>query len=198
MAAIKIGTDVLQVSSWGSWWFNEISSGDLPSAVNHTVTNQGKQSRFEIKIGTNQETVVLQTFKDMVSVQVHHGNQEGLLNSVGLMGQFTTGAMVARDTVTILEDPLLFGQEWQVRDDEESLFVKTREPQYPTQCRMPSSNNKDKAAMHRRRLGEHQVSQEDAEEACSQNFYRASGEFKNCVFDTLASNDLELALAGPF
>lgn len=183
------------MASYGAYWFNEISQGDLPSEVNHTVSNNGKQSRFEIRIGAQQESIVLQTFKDMVSVQVKHGDQASLLSSVGLMGQFTTGAMLARDRVTVLEDPVLFGQEWQLRDDEESLFVTTREPQYPTQCRMPA-DNKDKAATHRRRLGEHQVSQGDAEEACSKTFYRASGEFKNCVFDTLASNDLDLALAG--
>ena len=190
-----IGRDILQVASYGAYWINEMAQGQLPPEVNHTVSNDGKQSRFEIQIGVRHESIVLKTFKDMVSVEVNHANQESLMNSVGLMGQFSTGAMMARDNVTILEDPVVFGQEWQVRDDELSLFVTSREPQYPTQCRMPAPHDDSSATARRRRLGERQVSQDDAEEACARNLDRSSEEFKNCVFDTLASNDLELALA---
>ena len=197
-AAVMIGNDILQVSSWGNYMFNGISAAELPLAVSHSVMSE-KESKFEIHLGKNSERVVIKTFKDMVSVVVDHGNNESFHNSVGLMGQFNTGAMLARDNRTVIDDPILFGQEWQVRD-ERLLFTTARSPQYPTQCILPSSKttSSSAAASQRaaRRLGMTTVSREDAETACSHIL--GIREFQNCVFDTLASNDLELAQAGPF
>ena len=66
-----------------------------------------------------------------------------------MMGDFETGYMLARDGVTVLEDPNEFGMEWQVLDTEPKLFQNPeRFPQYPDNCVLP-----DKTKDIGRRLG---------------------------------------------
>lgn len=57
---------------------------------------------------------------------------------VGMMGEFGTGRMIARDGKTLMEDGDAFGQEWQVLNTETKLFQATRIPQHPQQCILPS------------------------------------------------------------
>jgi len=61
--------------------------------------------------------------KDVVSVKINPGPQghaaEMLLwfgNSAGLIGSLSNSKMIARDGVTVLDDPTTMGQEWQVQD----------------------------------------------------------------------------------
>lgn len=74
---------------------------------------------------------------------------------------------------------------------EPMLFVnQDRHPQYPEKCVLPDAAAKDQ----RRRLGG-SISQEAAEMACS----RWSSEAKSrCIYDVMATGDLELAEAGSY
>ena len=94
--------------------------------------------------------------------------------------------MLARDGTTELSDPNEFGQEWQVRTHEPRLFQNSeRYPQYPQKCVLPDL----RAAG--RRLG-HSLALEAAEEACA-HWTKNKNE---CIFDVMATGDLELAHAG--
>ena len=135
--------------------------------------------------------IQLGSFKDLVSVKVAGGNGTSphLASSVGLMGHYDNkGARVARDGQTVLEDPNAFGQEWQVNHNDPLLFRTKQAPQFPEACVMPTAT-----ASGRRRLGE-TLARNAAEEACAH-----WGEKKDmCVYDTLATGDLDMAHAGPF
>lgn len=123
-AALKIGDDILEVSSWGDYSYNGVVNALLPPAmgdlvgVSHEVISE-KESLFTIDAGHG-ITILVSAFKDIVSVEaIYPGDSavasQWLGNSTGLMGSFE-GQMVARDGTTVIEDPNDFGQEWQVLD----------------------------------------------------------------------------------
>ena len=107
-----------------------------------------------------------------------------------MLGNFATGQMLARDGTTVLEDHNAFGQGWQRREDEPDLFQASRLPQHPQQaCILP-----EEKATGRRRLNDSPVSMEAAEEACA----TAGAGKDTCIYDVLASGDLERAGSGAF
>lgn len=186
-AAIRIGNDTFEVESFGQYALNDIDNADLGAAganlsgypIVHSHPND-KQHIFEIMIGPY-ETISVTTFKDIVSVKIDDASASfHYFNSVGIMGSFGDGAMLARNGTTIIEDPDEFGQEWQVRSDEPMLFRTVRAPQYPQQkCILPSSDTKEE--QKRRRLGEHKITHEEAEEACAHLWDESSMEA--CIMD---------------
>jgi hypothetical protein len=81
--------------------------------VTRTQENE-KKHLFQVDLGGDTfDRLVISTFKDIVSVEIDRADSADFGNSVGLMGQFGTGKGLARDGVTVLDDPNLFGQEWQ-------------------------------------------------------------------------------------
>lgn len=187
-AAIRIGDDTLEVVSFGGYALNGIGNADLEDAeanlagykITHSRPND-KEHVFAISIGPH-ETITISTFKDIVSVMIDDG---GISNhydaSVGIMGSFVGGSMLARNGTVIMEDPHEFGQEWQVLSDEPMLFRTLRAPQFPQQkCRLPSSDG-TKDARHLRRLGENSITREAAEKACAH--LEAGSSKEACIFD---------------
>jgi hypothetical protein len=195
-AALRIGKDLLEVESQGVYWLNGVLSADLPNefsgfAFSHTQPTD-KQHAFEVYLG-GRERIKVKTYKDFVSVLIEQGGGKHFGDSVGLMGDFRMGHMIARDGKTVLDDANAFGQEWQVRDTEPSLFHTVRLPQHPQQvCTLPPPKQ---ANQLRRRLEESSsVSQLAAEKACEH-----WGEGKDdCVFDVLTTGDLEMAVEGAY
>jgi hypothetical protein len=194
-AVLRIGSDVLEVESQGVYWWNGVAGAALPAefsgfAFSHTQPTD-KQHVFEVHVDVH-ERIKLKTYKDFVSVLIEKGKSEHFLDSVGLMGDFTMGRMLARDGNTILDDPNAFGQEWQVLETEPILFNTVRLPQHPNVCTMPTPKQ---ASQLQRRLSEaSSVDQLAAEKACEH-----WGEGKDaCVFDVLATGDLEMAVAGAY
>jgi hypothetical protein len=191
-AVIRIGTNVLEVASKGDYCLNGVADADLPSefsgfAFSHSQPNDHPHV-FEVHLG-GRERIKLNTYKDFVSVLIEQGENKHLGDSVGLMGEFTTGHMLARTGKTILNDPNAFGQEWQVLENEPKLFQELRLPQHPQVCTLP--NPKEASALRRRRLAESPYLEKAAEVACAH-----WGEGKDdCIFDVLATGDLELAEA---
>jgi hypothetical protein len=139
------------------------------------------------------ERIKLKTYKDFVSVLIEQGHNKYFADSVGLMGDFRTGHMVARDGKAVMDDANAFGQEWQVLDTGPNLFQTARLPQHPQQvCTLPPPMQ---ASQLRRRLSQSSsVSQLAAEKACEH-----WGEGKDdCVFDVLTTGDLEMAMVGAY
>jgi hypothetical protein len=195
-AALRIGSDVLEVESQGVYYLNGVLSAVLPAefsgfAFSHTQPTN-KQHVFEVYLG-GRERIKLKTYKDFVSVLIEQGQKKHFGDSAGLMGDFTTGRMIGRDGKTVIDDANAFGQEWQVLETESSLFHTVRLPQHPNVCTMPPPMQ---ASQVRRRLlsESSSVDQLAAEKACEQ-----WGEGKDdCVFDVLTTGDLEMAVVGAY
>ena len=128
-AAVKIGEDMLQVSSFGEYFYNGVAQARLPvlMADKYELTHEQlskRKNRFTIKTG-QQERIVLSSFKDMVKVDISHASETHFGSSVGLMGSFVDdGMMLARDGFTDMtfSDRNDYGQEWQVLSSEPKLF----------------------------------------------------------------------------
>jgi hypothetical protein len=193
-AVLRIGTDVLEVESQGVYYLNGVLGADLPVEFGgfdflHTQPTD-KQHVFEVHLD-GRERIKLKTYKDFVSVLFEQAQGKHFGKSVGLMGAFGTGHMIARDGKTAIDDANAFGQEWQVHDTEPSLFQSQRFPQHPTVCTMPTPVQ---ASQLRRRLSESSVDELVAEKACDH-----WGEGKDdCVFDVLTTGDLEMAMVGAY
>ena len=193
--AIRIGDDVLQVSSFGGYMYNGISQATMPvmMADKFPVTHKevsSKEHLFDIEI-TNNEHIIVATFKDMVNIKMVNSTEYLFGKSSGLMGSFRHGAKLGRDGVTIFEDLDAFGLEWQVLESEDNLFATARAPQHPQTCVMPDPAIADG---RRRRLGA-SVAKEAAEMACD----HLDNDAKDmCVFDVIATRDLEVAKAGAY
>jgi hypothetical protein len=193
-AVLRIGSDVLEVQSQGLYYLNGVCNAELPSEFSgfdffHSQPTD-TQHTFEVHLG-GRERIKLKTYKDFVSVLIEQGKSEHFLNSVGLMGDFEQGLMISRDGGTILDDANTFGQEWQVRDTEPMLFQTARFPQYPQKCTLPSAKA---TSMLRRRLSESSFDQLAAEKACA---HWGQGK-DDCVFDVLATGDLDMAEADEY
>lgn len=199
-AALRIGEDVLEVSSWGEHALNGVEGalteggslrnspagklGDYPVFYNQ---ESKKRTSFDIVINKH-SNITIATHKDIVAVKVNHGTEFGDVS--GLWGN-VQGELFARDQSTAMTDMNEYGREWQVRDDEPMLFRSARHPQYPHQCIMP-----DMAEKEARRLGEG-INEEAAKIACD-HLKDNAHMFANCVYDVTATNDLEMASTGAF
>jgi len=199
-AALRIGDDVLEVVSFGQYALNNVDQADLNDKeatlagypIYHTVKSS-KEHIFEVVTGSN-ENITISTFKDMVSVKINGARFEHFGQSVGIMGS-VAGDMLTRDgrVVNVTEDPSAFGQEWQVREDEPMLFRTARSPQAPKeQCKLPSAASKD----HLRRRLAKKSTRDAAEVACAHVSSKSAKEA--CIFDVIATSDLDIAHAGPY
>lgn len=193
-AAMKIGDDILEVSSWGEYRLNGVGSADLKGAhlgpFDLVLSSLNEyQHSFDI-ITEGDQVIQIKTFKDFVDVKLEKVNLEDFASSQGMMGSYPSGSKTARDGITLVEDPNKFGQEWQVRGDEPSLFSVARYPQHPQQCTLPT------ASAERRRLGETKITRVEAEKACSRLDEKQQREM--CIFDVMATGDLDMAAAGDY
>jgi len=193
-AVLRIGSDVLEVESQGVYYFNGVANAELPSEFSgfkftHTQPTDKKHA-FEIYLG-GRERLWVKSYKDFVSVLIEQGQHSNFADSVGLMGDFQYGVQLSRDGKSVMTDANAFGQEWQVLDTEETLFQTARFPQFPQKCTMPTP--KATSAL-RRRLADSSADQLAAEEACA---HWGAGK-DDCIFDVLATGDLEMADAGTY
>ena len=174
---------------------NSISNADLPAlvgpfTVEHTQKSE-KEHLFHIQIHEKQH-IEIKAFKDWVSIKVDGATKRNFGSSKGLMGEFSTGCMFARDNSTILQDPIQFGNEWQVLESEPKLFQAYRDPQHPKQqCISPKVK-----VSTQRRLGE-SIVREAAEVACAAHL-KDEKLIDMCIFDVMASGDLDMAQVGAF
>ncbi|CAB9502296.1 expressed unknown protein [Seminavis robusta] len=196
-AAVRIGEDILEVSSWGDYALNGVDGAlgpnghEVPILGGYSVSYRqadDKRHVFEIRNDKVGAHIKVSSFKDWVNVEVLPVPPESFVGSFGLMGSFPTGQMLARNGKTVMDDPKAVGQEWQVLPSEPSLFRVASSGS--DRCILP---DQVKASKARRRLGE-SVSRSQAEVACVK-----SSRFKdleNCIFDVMASGDIEMALNG--
>ncbi|KAL7564683.1 hypothetical protein ACA910_021238 [Epithemia clementina (nom. ined.)] len=189
-AALRIGDDVLVVS-FGRFWINEKegSDDDLPvSFAGFTLQPpyaHGTSKTYALDLNRG-DKILFRNYKHFLTVDVS-GTAEDFGDSVGLLGNYATGDMLARDGTTIITDPYRFGQEWQVQSDEPMLFLDTREPQHPeATCKMPT------VAQSERKLRDAKSAAliKAAETACAS---KKPEDVAFCTFDVLATEDVGMA-----
>jgi hypothetical protein len=135
----------------------------------------------------NNQNLMIRSVKNMLRVEIEHPTEEDFGNSLGLMGTFGTGDLIGRNG-TEFEDTNAFGQEWQVTDKDPQLFHVLEGPQYPEVCKMPDPEMLVSTSTARRLA--QTLSREDAEKACAKADRR---ERKDCVFDVMATDDVDAA-----
>ena len=187
-AALQIGDEVLEVSSYGGHILNGVEDAKLPNTLSGYKVTHEKTSKngitYAVYIG-EYDRILLRNFKKFVAVEFEL-HTPLFYNSEGLMGNFVTGRKLARDGVTEIADPNAFGREWQVRDTEPKLFASgDRWPQYPDACIIPEHT----AEEGRRLLRGVSMSTKAAEAACAHR----KEDFEDCVFDVMATGDLDMA-----
>lgn len=195
-AIVQVGGDSLEVTGGTSeipYWINGVQTanletgdaalGDFPV---HFVRINGHQSASRIDLGHG-EAISIETFKHFVRVNVKGKNSGNFEGSVGLMGSYPDGKMLARNMTSVVEDANEFGNEWQVLASEPTLFHNVEGVQHPTKCVMP---DQAKSSEKRRRLGELAITEGDAALACARV---DEGDRDACIFDVLATNDKEMA-----
>ncbi|CAB9519062.1 expressed unknown protein [Seminavis robusta] len=191
-AVVQIGDETLEIGSFGEYLLNGVEGAEMPNTIAGFDVNAFNPTKnvhiLEIYIDED-EKIILRSFKDMVTVKIDNAKKEQFHGSAGMMGEFETGHVLARDGMTRMEDPIAIANEWQVRDTEPMLFNSVNGPQYPQACRMPERT----AQQAQRRLGGITVSKSEAETACA-HWSKAMREA--CVSDVIATGDLELAEAG--
>lgn len=195
-AAVRVGDHTLEVSGGekqASYWLDGVevaemetgsaSLGDFPIHFTRITDHQG---RARIDLGHDGTALSIETFKQFVKIHVKAGAAAAFEGSHGMLGSYPGGQMVARDKVTIVEDANEFGQAWQVLATDPKLFHSEGPVQQPMKCMMPDTTKKSQ----KRRLGESMITKEEAALACA----RASqGDHDACIFDVLATNDLDMA-----
>jgi len=197
-AAIQIGNDILEIQGSADaqdhethYWFNfeYQADADIIGGFPLTIRSDGGHKRFfEINLDSKfpGQTIVLSTFKEFVAVDFKGGTVESFGNTVGLLGDYTTGKTLARDGITEIHDFSEFGEEWQVLPSEPRLFHEFTHPQFPERCIKPEDPRGDR----KRRLAESAISVEQAESACAP--LKDPVTIKDCVYDILATQDLDM------
>ena len=150
------------------------------------VMVDAEKRKFQVHV-EGQVTVDVYSTKHFMGVAVN-GKSKGLADSAGILGQYGTGAMLARDG-SEMSDFQDFGFEWQVSPADPKIFMDDREPQLPYErCRMPSVS----AAARRRKLrGQDRKLYEQAVSACAEN--QIPENMQSCIDDVMFTGELDLA-----
>jgi hypothetical protein len=200
-AAIRIGDDILEVEGntdsedrkyhyWFNFKYHQEAETKTIGGFPLTMGGNGVNKRtFEIDLSSKYpgQKIVISTFLEFIRVDFQNPTSESFGNSVGMMGDFQTGNLLARDGVREIDDFLQFGNEWQLLPADDMLFHDKSEPQFPKRCIVPE----DPQGQRRRRLDESTITVEEAESACS----KVAGDaldIKDCVYDILATQDLNM------
>lgn len=192
-AAIRIGNDILEIEGLSdfslSYWINYEYKGELTELGGlFPVSINSNMDRYTIDLGSvfPGQKIEIKTYKEFVSVKIIGATNESFGTAIGITGDYKTGNTYARDQSTILHDFNELGNEWQVLPSDGKLFHAMARPQFPEKCWLPE----DPRGERTRRLSESNITEEQAEVACS----GLKGDFdrKGCIYDILATQDMDM------
>eukprot|EP00977_Amphora_coffeiformis_P002861 scaffold538_cov166-Amphora_coffeaeformis.AAC.3 len=196
-AAFRVGADIVQFYADAVFLngFKLEPTTDLPlhfgGAFRYTVRDvtieQGKDKKFyqyyQVDLH-NDSKILFKFYKHFLTIDIS-GHANDFSDSVGLLGEYRSGAMFDRDGLEMY-DFTEFGFEWQVQPSDPAIFLDQREPQLPFEsCRLPTG-----ARPARRTLRTNQELVKQAEHACS---HLSSSDAELCVDDVLMTNDIGIA-----
>jgi von Willebrand factor type D domain len=198
-AAIRIGSDIIEVQNDGTYYINGQSNVALPTllASNYSVDYSEERvedeensirSWYHIAAATDAYSadgkIEVTNYKNMLSINV----KASLDNTVGMFGTSSKRGMIGRDGATIIADANEMGAQWQVRDNEPMLFREPRAPQFPEACILPTEAAVQQA---RRRLrATDGAIYQQAQDACK---FVSKQLHDFCVQDIVMSGDTSLA-----
>lgn len=209
VAAIRLGENTLEVTSWGEYSFNDVQDAAMLDGRKHKkiglektdevstmggypiyhTSTEPKNHRFDVVL-PHKQNITITCMKDIVNVKLEHATFEYFGEVEGFLGNHH-GDMLARDGVTDLrEDINKLAEEWQVRDTDQVLIGTSRAPQFPQECVLPEEGAAQ-AAKEARRLGEG-ITEDQAKNACA-HLKNNKNLFEACVYDVTATNNLDQA-----
>jgi hypothetical protein len=212
-AALRIGNDVLEVSKDGSHYFNGQKDVEFSTVGGFIATRSVRKNcvqnaengekamgcydmlTYDVTVGSN-EHIQMKVAKDMIHVEVK-GRPSQFYGSVGVMGTYphNSHGRVSRDGATVVQDVNAFAEEWQVQPNVDGkLFQNERFPQYPQQCTPASTTHASNQRKLRAGLAEEQALSQVAHASCD-HLMDNSSMHKNCIFDIMATGDVEMAAA---
>ena len=196
-AALRIGEHTIEVHPTKMYIDgHELDKDELPVTfgddfkytISKAEVESNKNARFYnyYKIDLHEDSNILFKFyKNYLTIDVS-GHAKDFGDSVGLLGDYHTGAMVSRDG-DIMDDFMSYGFEWQVNPEDAKLFMENRSPQLPFEpCRMPT---KARPARRRLRAGNVALLQE-ATKACSK---LSDSDAELCINDVMSTGDIGIA-----
>jgi hypothetical protein len=186
-AAIKIGDDIFEVKGKTHWWNGE-ENAELPVFIGGYMVDRPTVSahaaRYVVHLGDG-ERIYLKSYDEFLWVGVEGPKSKDFANTVGLLGTYG-GVKLARNGLDEMTDTNAFGQEWQVRYDQDPQLFHTREgPQWPNKCVMPAAPKPEGRVARHLRMSV-------AKEACS---HVSKASYDDCVADVVATNNADLAQA---
>jgi hypothetical protein len=183
-AVVKIGPDKLEIHEDGKYYWNDEINIPLPDMIGDStisyVVMDGWLPMWTIT-SPRGGTIIIQIFNVMVDVKLSGFLNETISESIGLMGDVSSGFLVDRKGEWMF-DMDKFGNEWQVRDTEPMLFHEVRHPQYPYICGLPLVD-----AVDRRMNTLEAVPIEEARELCTET----GTYYDNCVQDLRLTGNRE-------
>ncbi|KAL3927275.1 MAG: hypothetical protein SGBAC_013149 [Bacillariaceae sp.] len=198
---IRIGNDILEIEGSADahdpeahYWVNYEYQGDLETFAGLFAITQKLPSLFKRTYAIDLspiypgQQIAVQLYKEFVRIKINNGNQASFGNTVGLLGDYKTGATLGRDGVTVMNDFSELGDEWQVLPSDGKLFRQVAHPQFPIACIKPE----DPRGERKRRLSESPISHEDAEVACAAGGLKDPRAIQDCIYDILATQDLDM------
>lgn len=190
--AVRIGSDILQIGADGLHLLNGVAMAPLEELSGYPIytssferESQKTEYWYEIAIGNaSNERLRIRSYNGWLHTSLTSGMYEGLglEDSVGLMGDWATGSMLARDGTTVINDQDAFGEEWQVHEN--MLFAEARAPQFPQRC-LPAPY----LTTGRRKMPEAKMSREEAKILCANQH----SDIEECIMDVMASGDPQMA-----
>ena len=163
--------------------------GDFKFTVSSPKLDPNKNSMFYQNFVVDlqgESTITFRFYKKYLTIDIR-GHRRDFGDSVGLLGEFATGAMIDRDG-NLVDTFEHLGFEWQVAPSDPKLFVEERDraPQLPFEmCRLPTA-----ARSERRMLRKDDAWLEKAHKACA---HISGSDFDLCVDDVLMTRDIGLA-----
>jgi hypothetical protein len=205
-AALKIGSDVLELVNDGTYYFNgrsDINLYDVKMADKYPIeykvemidieneeengqinTVQEPKVIITIDLGNDHDnkSIQFQLWKHMinVNVDVHLDDTEGML------GIRNKSGMIGRDRETIIVSANEMGFQWQVQDYEPKLFHTGQAPQFPQQCMLPTVDGKSQRRLQK-------VSEKRANAAKDACGYLPADIVPFCINDVILTGDISLA-----
>jgi von Willebrand factor type D domain len=161
--ALRIGDDIFEIANDKAHYVNGMKDVELPfmmagkyqvsrTVENVKATNDNGEEVIEQQLTytvnlIDQQTIVLQNFRSMISVNV--GSY--LPDTYGMLGFRSKKGMIGRDGITPLTDANEMGLQWQVQEYEPMIFHVSREKQDSLSCSILAPVMTDQ---RRRRLGQ--------------------------------------------
>jgi hypothetical protein len=208
-ASIRIGNDILEVTSKGEHYVNGVANTDEASfylggkyMVNRTVKEAFPglfRTDFIIDLQVkglanddSNDVIRISAFKDLLSVNV----DAMLPDTYGMLGIHGRAGLYGRDLKTKINEnnPNKMGQEWQVRDNEPKLFRdKNHVPQYPAKCMLPITKTTTAAERRLRAASPEQMERKRiAQQACANIQDDSMRGF--CEHDVMLTGDTDIVL----